>query len=442
MNKKKRMIFFLKKVPRGTIQIFFLLLFSLNIIAPLSVNAEFYYPELAAQSDLLMDADSGIIYIDNNIDEQKGIASLTKLMTVYVLADEMKEQGKKKTDEITISQRAAAIKLQNTDNSGVYLSTNEKMSIDEALKLTLVYSDNGVAVSLAENLSGSEQKHVDKMNDKAKELGMNNTIFYNVTGLTLTDYGDYILEGTNPTDYNKSSARDMGVLTKHLIKDYPEILEYTSLPSIEYDGYEYNTWNQMLPEQLQEYKGVKGLKTGTSIEAGECYIGYYQYKEKNYISIVLNADSEVYDRFEETKVMYDWINEESNRMIKLLDSETEAMDLYIPGSKNNNVNLYPNANLDILKEENIRIKEKEQNLNPEFFDDKGYLIKSIPEGEKVLTMTFSVPKDNIAMQTVEGNENEFEITLVAKEEIQKSGYIGKIPQAVKTFFNEFYKNIF
>lgn len=447
MNRNKRKcsmwnIFEIKTYSKKIINIIFVLVFVSTLIPVASINAAFYYPEMTAKSNLLIDADTGIINIQNNIDKQLGIASLTKLMTIYVALEEIDKQKIQLTDEMEISTRAAGIKNQNPDNSGVYFLSGTTMTINKALQLILVYSDNGVAAALAEHLSTTEEAHVRKMNQKAKELGMDQTIFYNVSGLTMRDYGDYQLSNTKKSDYNMSSARDIGILAKKLINKFPEVLKYTEQTSVVYEDYQYNTWNQMLPNQLQEYSGVKGLKTGTSLEAGQCFVGYYTFKDNNYISVVLGADPEVQDRFTETAVMYNWITEESNRMIKMTESDQTIINQKLKGAQKTNIDLYTAHDLNILKEENVRMFLEKKELNPNYFDQDGKLIKTIPANDIVITYIFDVPKDNIALQTVDGKEYQFKIELVTHEEIKQAGYIQKGIQAIELFGEQMFNNIF
>lgn len=430
----------MKIVPRGTIFIllFIFLLFNLGGFV---LNAEIYYPTLNAKSNLLMDADTGIIFINDNIDKQLAIASLTKLMSVYVVLDEMDKQNIKLTDEVTISNRAAGLKYQNPANSGIYLKAGDKMTYDELLQLSLVYSDNGAIVALSEDVSGSEEKHVEKMNEKAKELHMTNTKFYNVTGLTMRDYGELQLSKTSPNDYNVSSARDMGILSYNLLQDYPQVLDYTAKTSVTYEGQEYSTYNYMLPGQLQEYKGVKGLKTGTTKEAGECFIGYYTNdKGENFISVVLNADSDQTDRFTETAVMYDWINEQF--MTDLLDKNKEVTKLNIQGDNSiGKIPLYSNEDLNVIDSDNLYLTLEKAEYNPKYFDSNNRVKQDIPKGSTIITYYYQVPEDNVALQGIFSEDDEIQVNLVAHKNINKQNDFVAFFSAIPGYFKELYNQV-
>ncbi len=429
-------------VPRGT-SFVLLIILTFSTIFPTLLSANtIKYPEITAKANLLMDAESGIIYIDNNIDTSLPIASLTKLMSVYVFLDDMKKQEKITMDtQATISEKAASIKVQNPEISGVYYQIGQKMKVSDLLDLALVYSDNSATIALSELSSGSESKHVQKMNDKAKKLGMDNTHFYNVSGLTMRDYGTYQIAGTNPDDYNVSSARDLGILTYNLLKDYPEILNITSKKSIDYQGYTYYNWNQMLEgtEDVYSYDGVKGLKTGTTEEAGECFIGFYEAEGKQYVSVVLGANTGGRNRWDETIRMYRWIVKQD--LINLLPKDQKAYSYNVKGVVGGEIDLYPKANIDILSANDIYFSLIEEDLNKDYFNDDGILIKDIPAGATVLTYVYEMPKDNIATNSILTKDNTLEINLVSKKDIKEENAFLKVFTSIKIFFEELYENM-
>ncbi len=438
MNKFKR--FFLD-VPRGTS---FVLLIMLTFFTffPISLSANtILYPEITAKANLLMDAQSGIIYIESNIDDSLPIASLTKLMSIYVFLEDMEKQDKLTMDtKATISQKAAGIKAQNPEISGVYYQVGQKMKVSDLLDLALVYSDNSATIALSELSSGSETKHVEKMNEKAKNLGMDSTHFFNVSGLTMRDYGTYQIPGTKPSDYNVSSARDLGILTYNLLKDYPEIINITSKKSVDYQGYTYYNWNKMLDgtSDIYSYDGVKGLKTGTTEEAGECFIGYFENGGKKYISVVLGANKGGRNRWDETIRMYRWITDQT--LINFLPENKKMISYNLKGAVGGKVDLYSNSNIDLLSVDNIYFSLVSKELNKEFFNEDGVLIKDIPAGKTVMTYVYETPKDSIATNSVFTKDNTLEINLVSKKDIKEENAFLKIFSSITMFIEKVYDN--
>lgn len=433
-------------VPRGTsIVLSFLLIITLLFPTPLEA-ATITYPEITAKSNLLMDADSGIIYIENNIDESLAIASLTKLMSIYVFLEELNKNEKiDMNTKVKISKRAAAIKSLNPEVSGVYYQEGQEMTISDLLDLALVYSDNSATIALSEFISGTEGKHVEKMNEKAKELNMTNTHFYNVSGLTMSDYGEYKVPGTKGSDYNVSSSRDLGVLAYNLLKDYPEILNITSKKSVDYQGYTYYNWNKMLEGtgDIYSYDGVTGLKTGTTDVAGECFVGYLSSGGKNYVSVVLGANKGGRNRWDETIRMYRWIQgkDENSKvsLLKFLDGSKKITSYNIKGDIGGKVDLYPISDIDLLSANNIYFSLVDKKLNDKYFDKNGILQADIPEGEVVMQYVYEVPGDNVATDSVLSKDDTVKIDLVAKKDIKEANAFIKIFSSIGIFFEELYK---
>lgn len=424
-------------VPRRTFVFFNLILLIFFSFSSSLLQAEVYYPVLNAKSNLLMNAETGVIYISDSIDEQLGIASLTKLMSIYVVLENFEEKNTDLTQKIPLSIKVRDFKNQSPDISGVYFNTEEE-SIEKLLNLALVYSDNAATIALAEYTSGTEEKHVEKMNKKAEELGMKQTIFYNVTGLTMKDYGIYQLNNTKKTDFNKSSSRDLAVLSYNLLMDFPDVLDITSKENIDYDGYTYNTYNLMLPEQIYGMEGIKGLKTGTTNEAGQCFISYYEKEGQKYISVVLGLDNEIEgtNRFLETIKMYDWIEQQTK--IKIIKKDDSLKKIEIKGSTNETIDLYSRNDIDILKSDLVYLSLIKEELNSEYFTNDKILKKTIPKGTTIMTLTYEIPKNNSTFQTIFNSGNDITIELISKEEIKKQNKIFKIGSAIKYFIKDLY----
>ena len=218
-----------------------LLLFSLVLFLPIVVNAEDY--AINAKSAILVEADTGTILFEKNKDERLSVASLTKMMAQIIILEEV-EKGNLKWDEmVTTSANAAGY-----GGTQIYLEAGEKMSVNDLMKAISMASANDATVVLAERIAGSEEKFVEMMNNKAKELGLQNTNFVNPTGLD--------------EDNHYSSSYDLSIIARELLK-HEEILEFTSI----YEDYlrqdtPNKFWLVNTNKLVKTYDGVDGLKTG------------------------------------------------------------------------------------------------------------------------------------------------------------------------------------
>jgi len=390
-------------------------------------------PYLTAEASLIVDAETGIVMYGENIDEQLGMASITKLMSTYVTLDEIKKQGISMDDTVNISERVSLLKQESPDASGVWYYPGEPVTIEQLLNLSLIFSDNGATIALAEHVSGSEQKHVEKMNEKAKELGMDKTVFYNVTGLTSYDYGDLMLPNVDPNDYNVSSARDLAILAIELLDDYPGVLEITKKPSYVFRGEELHSYNLMLEGLSLEYDNVIGLKTGTTDEAGSCFVGYLDDPENGraYISVVLGAEDMI-DRFEQSGELYDWME---TQILKPFTIDPINVDFCGAKSYSDNT-LSPRSNYQILSDQKVNIKLEGIDLNEEYFNSSDCIEKDIPEGEVVATLEF-VNVGDVPIETVFSGENQFGIEFVTAEGIS---YRGDFMMFISSLF-DFFENL-
>ena len=239
-------------------------------------------PETTAESFLIADLDSGEIILEKKSMEPHAMASLTKLMTVLVSLENYKL-----TEACTISKAATKI-----EGAKVGYKAHDALSVKDLIHGALIRSGNDAAVALAEHFKDGESAYIDEMNQKAIELGMYGTHFENVMGLD------------SPNHY--TTARDLLTLSQTLIKEFPEVLTIASTQkeiSTSFSGfpYELKTTNELLGTF---FMNVLGLKTGTTDNAGQSYIGIVQNKEGHkYIVILLGS----IDRFPEAKTALYWI---------------------------------------------------------------------------------------------------------------------------------------
>ncbi|MGD9385223.1 MAG: D-alanyl-D-alanine carboxypeptidase family protein [Thioalkalispiraceae bacterium] len=248
--------------------IFFLIsLLSLSHIAQASLIPT--APKINAESYLLVDHHSGHKLTAKNITKRIEPASLTKLMTAYVVMHEIRDGGVKMEDEVTISEKAWRMK-----GSRMFIEVNTKVSVKELLLGMIVQSGNDASVALAEHTAGSEDSFATLMNKHAERLGMTGTHFINSTGW--------------PDENHYTTAADLAILTRALINDFPEHYALYKIKKYTYNNIPQFNRNRLLWVDDR----VDGVKTGHTDSAGYCLIASATKSDMRLVSIVVGTNSE------------------------------------------------------------------------------------------------------------------------------------------------------
>ncbi len=433
-------------VSRETLFLPFKVILVLVLIMQLNVlqfGAISVVPELTTDEYLIVDKESNVILAGENYDQKAGIASITKLMSFYVYADKISE------DKIDVENSTVPVSDEIVDNfakdpalSGVYFDYGDEYPLTEMFNLMLVYSDNGATKAIGEFLYGSEEEAVKAMNEKVDELGLEKTKYYNTTGLTMFDYKDAILEGTHEDDYNISTAREQLIVAQNLLKDYPQVLDIVGKSTIEFEGYELTNYNLMLPDLDYDYPGVVGLKTGSSVEAGYCFLGYYINPDTNkeYLSIVLNS-TDRNKRFNDTTYLYNWVNATQMQTIM---TKGQELQLSIKGARGNFFTVETNADYQMPMGDNFNLERSAFEFNKMYFDEEDVLQKTIPAGEVVGSFVYQIADEEIEddmFESLYSEPNEIKFQVVAQEEIKKEGIIGSIGTVVSAFFVDVFSSM-
>lgn len=240
----------------------------LAILAPGTVSA-ISEKEISAPGAVLIEQSTGKVLFEKNADEKRACASVTKIMTLLLIMEALDNGRITLQDTVITSEHASSM-----GGSDIWLEVGETMTVDEMLKATVIASANDAAVALAEHLCGSEETFVEKMNQRARELGMKNTVFKNCNGL---DENGHV-----------TSARDVAVMSRELLK-HKDILKYTKTRISELrDG---KTQLVNTNKLLKSYEGITGLKTGTTSKAGACISASAERNGLSLIAVVLGAES-------------------------------------------------------------------------------------------------------------------------------------------------------
>ena len=241
--------------------------------------------DVKAKSAVLMDQSTGTVLMRMNENEKLYPASVTKIMSMLLVAEAIDSNTIRLTDAVTTSTNAS-----KKGGSQIWLKEGETMTVDELLKATAVYSANDACTALGEYIAGSDEAFVTMMNDRAQELGMKNTHFDNCTGL----------DDTSAT--HLTTAYDIALMSKELMK-HQFIQQYTKIwmDSLRDGKTELVNTNKL----IRFYEGATGLKTGTTSKAGCCISATATRNGTSLIAVVMGADNSK-DRFEGAKAMLNW----------------------------------------------------------------------------------------------------------------------------------------
>ncbi|MCP4077098.1 MAG: D-alanyl-D-alanine carboxypeptidase [Gammaproteobacteria bacterium] len=251
-------------------------------------------PEIAASSFILMDFKSGKILAEKDPDKKVEPASITKLMTAYLVDKALEAGDISLTDEVTISEKAWRMK-----GSKMFVEVGKQVSVEKLIEGMIIQSGNDATVALAEHVAGTEKAFAEYMNHQAKLLGMDNSQFKNSTGW--------------PHKEHYSTARDIAILSQAIIRDYPESYRLYSVK--EYTFNEIRQFNRN--RLLWRDSSVDGLKTGHTEAAGYCLASSAEKDNMRLISVVLGTKSDkARTRNSQTLLNYGFRFYESNRLYK------------------------------------------------------------------------------------------------------------------------------
>ena len=358
------------------------------------VHAENDSLNLSSECAILMDAESGKILYEKNIQEKLPMASMTKIMSMLLIMESINAGNLNYEETVLISENASGM-----GGSQVFLQAGEEYTVNDLLKCIAVSSANDAVVAMAEKISGSIDAFVELMNKRAKELGANNTNFTNPHGLD--DENHY------------STAYDMALIAKELLK-HEEILKYTSI----YEDYltkpdGSQVWLVNTNRLVRFYDGVDGLKTGYTTEAGYCLTATAKKEDLRLISVVMKSPS-AEDR----------------------SSDTSTLLSYGFNSFKSNVIYSKDDSLGSVRVEKGKISEVDVYLKEDATE-----ILSVTE--KPADYTFNIKVDKIeapvkantvigTAEIIDNNGNIIdEVEIIVKEDIESAGFFDYLKRSFK-----------
>jgi len=362
------------------------------IFSAYAEEPRFYIPEapsIAAKAYILMDHNSGIILAANNENEKRSPASLTKLMTSYVVFKRLKEEFITLDDEVKISEKAW-----RTGGSKSFIEVGKMIKLEDLLQGMIIQSGNDASVALAEHVAGSEGTFVLFMNDYAQQIGMENTRFENASGL--------------PHDDQYTTAKDIALLSSAMIRDFPVYYEWYSQKEFTYNNITQTNRNKLLFTDST----VDGLKTGWTQKAGYCLVTSANRVDMRLISVVLGSDSPAI-RTSETEKLLDY----GFRFFETQSVNDISHQVRVYKSEKANIKVgVADSSFLTLPRNQFRYTTQTINLNQD-------LIAPLIQGEQVGELVVSFHDQKLAT-----------LPLIALENAAEAGFISKMIDTIKLLF--------
>jgi serine-type D-Ala-D-Ala carboxypeptidase (penicillin-binding protein 5/6) len=354
-------------------------------------------PELAAKSYLLMDLTSNQSLAERNADEPADPASLTKLMSAYVVFTALRDKKIALEQKLSVSKRAWDER--KAGGSLMFIDTTMTPTVDELLRGEIVASGNDAAVALAEGVAGSVEQFVAMMNRQAQAWGLKNTVFKNVTGLTEPGH--------------KSTARELAVVATKVIRDFPEFYTYYAIKDYKYNNITQPNRNLL----LRRDPSVDGMKTGFTEAAGYCLIASAQRDfpngKRRLLSVILNTKS-MEARADESQKLLNW-GYQTFDAVRLFEDGKAMATVPVWKGKANEAKLgaVGAVFVTVPKGEGGKLKTTISRTDP--------LIAPLSKGQRVGTLKV----------TTESGAAIAELPLVALDGVEQAGVMGRAWDAIR-----------
>ncbi len=353
--------------------------------------------ETLAKNALLMDAETGFVIYEKNADVPMPPASMSKLMTAYMIFDALKNGKITLEDEFTTSENAWRKGGAKSGSSTMFLKPYEKVKVKDLLRGIIVQSGNDACIVAAENMAGTEEAFAELMNEKAKEIGLKNSSFRNATGL--------------PDENHKMSAKDLAKLAQALINTFPEYYPIYSEKSFKYNNITQGNRNPL----LYTMDGADGLKTGHTEASGYGLTGSAKTPDGRRLIMVLNGMKTMNERREESQKVMNWgvVGFENVTLIR----KNQAIE-EIP------VWLGTSATVQAVASEDFKVTtQKGRAPKPEMKIIYNSPVEApVQKGQKLGTLIVSTGAGNRSLE------------LVAAENVDKVGYFGKLKHILLSLF--------
>ena len=355
-------------------------------------------PQLAAEGYLLIDADTGHVIVEHNSEQRLPPASLTKIMTSYIISAELQQGTVSLDEEVDIS-----VKAWRTEGSRMFVREGTKVSVNDLKRGIIIQSGNDASVAMAERIAGSEDAFADLMNQHAARLGMTDTNFMNATGL--------------PNENHYTTASDLAKLTNALIRDFPEDYKIYSEKYFTYNDIKQPNRNTLLWRD----KTVDGVKTGHTEAAGYCLVASAKRGDMRLISVVMGTNSEESRAIESQKLLtYGFRYFET---VRLYDAGETLKTVRVWGGDKPSVDLGVTNNIVITVPQGSR-----KNLDASM-DLQKIVRAPLRAGEALGTL-----------KIMNGGALVKEVVLVANTEVAEGGFFKRLWDGISLFFAKLFSS--
>lgn len=345
------------------------------LAAPGAVSAQDLPFETTAPHAILIDAKSGSVFFEKSADELVQPASMSKLMTMLLVFEALKAGDLTLDQEFLISENAWRRGGTSSGGSTMYANVNTRVKLIDLMRGSMIQSANDACIAIAEGMAGSEEEFAFRMTQRGKELGLQNAVFRNVTGL--------------PKPENLMSVRDLTIIARRIISEFPEYYKI-------YGEREF-TWNNIAQKNrnplLLEYPGADGMKTGYIKDAGYGLVGSAVRDGRRLVLVVAGLTS-IKERREEAEKLLDW----GFRQFK-------TIDVYTAGDVVSKARVWGGAsrwvNLVIKQDLRLALSAKEQESIEVKLSYAGPLMAPVKAGDLLGTVRFMVDGKTIAEVPVE-----------------------------------------
>ena len=368
--------------------------------------------DIDLNSYIIIDAETGYILYENNADTAYAPASITKVMTMYLVFEALENNQISLGETVVPGEQVRSV--QQPQNTQLFLEPGtELFTVEELIKAIAVPSASDAAIALAEHVAGSEVNFVSMMNDKATELGLTNTQFRNPHGLDAQNH--YM------------SARDIALLSQRLVIDFPDVLNYSSLQTYTPPKEHTNIYGQSyfftstFRNLLRNHREIDGLKTGYTLDAGYCITTTANIGERKYIIVLMGAES--------IKIREDYIaqflsNIGSNFQKLVVATEGQTIEqVAIPRAKDTQYPVGTMADVTLVAPRSNPIADKTITLN------EG-VRAPLSKGDEVGTITYSVDEQEV-----------YTAPLYAMEDVPQASFFARILRGIASFFSWVYNSI-
>ncbi|WP_417782322.1 D-alanyl-D-alanine carboxypeptidase family protein [Terasakiella pusilla] len=359
------------------------------------VTTQAYAIDTTAREAYMVDMKTGHILLEKDAEVSMPPASMSKLMTLYLVFDRLKDGRLSLDDEFTVSERAWREGGAASGSSTMFLEPRQKVRVEDLIKGIIIQSGNDACIVVAEALAGSEKNFAIEMTEKARELGMENSTFANATGW--------------PDPGQRMTAHDLAILAKSLISEFPEYYKFFAEKNFEYNGIRQSNRNPLLFKTM----GADGLKTGHTSEAGYGLTSS-AIRDGRRLILVVNGLNSVRARSAESERLIEWgFREFNNYSLFKKGQEVSSAELWL--SDKQSVGLVIDQDVEITLPRKSR---RDMKVTVQY---DGPIPAPITKGQELAKVVISAP-----------DVESITIPLYAAEEAGRLGFVGRLGAALKS----------